>query len=103
MTDRGMIKWQPFNAVASGNYMVNEVLRKKNKLAMPSLSEDQQNEIQNKILDSFQTQEVVKIKYYKNGRIYNEEGIIEQIDRNNHNIILNNGQKVFFAQIIEIC
>ncbi len=100
--DRGMIKWQPFNAVASGNYMVNEVLRKKYVIAMPMLSEDQQNELQEKILNSYSTQEMIRIKFYKNGRIYTSEGKIKQIDKNNHNIVLSNDLKVFFAQIVEI-
>ncbi len=102
MTDRGMIKWQPFNAVASGSYMINNVLRKKEKITMPTLSEDQQNELQEKILNTYQTQQDITIKYYKGGRIYSSEGKIVKIDQNNHNLTINNGLKVFFAQIIEI-
>lgn len=29
MMDRGMIKWQPFSAVAPSNKMINDVLSKK--------------------------------------------------------------------------
>lgn len=101
MTDRGMIKWQPFNAVASGSYMINDVLKNKYKIDMPTLSEDQQIELQEKILSAYQTQEKVLIKYFKRGKIYEEEGLIEYIDKNNRNIVINN-LKVFFVQIIEI-
>ena len=59
-TNRGMIKWAPFSAVAPGNYMVNEVLNKKNKVKMPILSEDQINDINNKITTSFNNKEVIK-------------------------------------------
>ena len=65
MIDRGMVKWQPFNAVASGNYMINEVLKKKNKVVMPTLSEDQKELLQEKILRAYELQEVIRIKYYK--------------------------------------
>ena len=48
-TNRGMVKWAPFAAVAPGSVMVNEVLAKKNKVKMPILSEDQIEDINNKI------------------------------------------------------
>lgn len=102
MMDRGMVKWQPFNAVASGSSMINDVLKKKNKVKMPTLSEDQQNELQNKVFDSYETKEEIRIKYFKDGKIYIAEGKIEQINQNSHYIIVNSGLKVFFAQIIEI-
>ena len=39
------------NAVAPGGFMVNEVLREKNKIDMPILSDDQKAEIQERILE----------------------------------------------------
>lgn len=102
MMDRGMIKWQPFNAVASGNYMINDVLKKKNKVEMPVLSDDQIYELQEKIFNFYTTQEEATIKYYKDGYVYIKQGKISNIDKNNHNIVINAGFKVFFAQIIEI-
>ena len=41
-------KWNPFNAVAPGGFMVNEVLKEKNKIDMPVLSEDQKMELEKK-------------------------------------------------------
>lgn len=102
MIDRGMVKWQPFNAVASGNYMINEVLKKKNKVAMPTLSEDQKELLQEKILRAYELQEVIRIKYYKNEYIYIIEGKIIEINKNNYYIGLDNDLKIFFRQIIDI-
>ena len=102
MMDRGMVKWQPFNAVIDGTVMINDVLSKKNKVKMPVLCDEQRYEIQEKIFYYYRTQELVKIKYYKNGNIYVQEGQISFIDRNEHNIIINNKIKVFFVQIIAI-
>lgn len=97
-----MVKWQPFNAVASGNYMINEVLKKKNKVVMPTLSEDQKELLQEKILRAYELQEVIRIKYYKNEYIYIIEGKIIEINKNNYYIGLDNDLKIFFRQIIDI-
>lgn len=94
-------KWNPFNAVASGTYMINDVLREKNKIHMPVLSEDQKNELQAKMLDAFNTQETIKVKYYKDGNIYVKEGKITNIEPNKQKIVLNFSFTIFFSQIVE--
>ena len=95
-------KWNPFNAVAPGGMMVNEVLREKNKIDMPVLSEDQKMELEEKILEAHNNQEIVKVKYFRGGRLYITEGKIEKIDAIARKIVLNGGLSVFFSQIIEI-
>ena len=57
-------KWNPFNAVAPGGMMVNEVLREKNKIEMPILSDDQKMALQERILEAHNNQEIIKIKYF---------------------------------------
>ena len=101
-TNRGMIKWAPFSAVAPGTYMVNEVLEKKNKVTMPTLSEDQIEEISHRVIESFNNKDVVWIKFFRGGKYYKKQGIIATIDRNTAKITLSDGFVVFFSQIIEI-
>ncbi len=96
-----MSKWNPFNAVASGDYMINDVMKEKNKVSMPILSEDQKLELQNKMFEAFYNQEMINVKYFKAGKVYIIEGIITNIDQNSHKIILNSDISVFFSQIIE--
>ena len=96
-----MSKWNPFNAVASGNYMINDVMKEKNKVSMPILSEDQKLELQNKMFEAFYNQETINVKYYKAGKVYITEGIITNIDQNSHKIVLNGDFSVFFSQIID--
>ena len=103
MNNRGMIKWQPFNAVIPGKYMVNSVLKEKNKIKRPILSEDQLREIEEKIFTAYKNDEVVKIKLYKSGKFYMKKGIIKNIDKLSHKITLNDGYCMFFEQIIEFC
>lgn len=94
-------KWNPFNAVASGEYMINDVLEEKNKEKMPVLSDDQKEVIQNKMFEAFNNQEVIKVKYFKNGKFYIMEGRITNIDPNTHKIVINEEFSVYFSQIIE--
>ena len=94
-------KWNPFNAVASGEYMINDVLAEKNKERMPVLSDDQKEEIQNRMFEAFNNQEVINVKYFKNGTFYVKEGKITNIDQNTHKIVLNGEFSVYFSQIIE--
>ena len=95
-------KWNPFNAVAPGGMMVNDVLREKDKIDMPVLSEDQKAELQERIIEAYNNQELIKVKYFKGGKIYVSEGKIDKIDINSHKIVINGGFSVFFSQIIEI-
>lgn len=94
-------KWNPFNAVASGEYMINDVLEEKNKERMPVLSDDQKEEIQNRMFEAFNNQEVINVKYFKNGKFYVKEGKITNIDQNTHKIVVNEEFSVYFSQIIE--
>ena len=55
-------------------------VKEKNKVTMPTLSDDQINELQEKILTAFNNQSIIKIKYFRNGRYYINEGIITNID-----------------------
>lgn len=95
-------KWNPFNAVAPGGFMVKEVMNEKNKREMPILSDDQKMVIQERIFASFNNQELINITYFKGGKIYNIEGIVDKIDVNSKKLVLNNGISVFFSQIVEI-
>ncbi len=95
-------KWNPFNAVASGGFMIGEVMSEKNKIEMPVLSEDQKMAIQERIFEAYNNQEIITITYFKGGNMYNIEGIIEKIDINARKIVINSDISVFFSQIVEI-
>ena len=48
--ERGIIKWAPFNSVVSGNEMLNSIVKEKNKIAMPTLSDEQKEVIEKKLI-----------------------------------------------------
>ncbi len=97
-----MNKWMPFNAVCDGTSLVDEIINEKSKIRKTILSEDQLNTIQEKILDSFNSKELINIKYYMNNRIYEIDSIIKKIDDINKLIELKNGKKLSFSQILNI-
>ncbi len=94
-------KWSPFNAVADGDYMIDEVLEKKNKMKMPILSDDQKEQLQSKMVEAFHNQETIRIKFFMNGSINVVEGKITNIDSNSRKITLNSNFFVYFSQIID--
>lgn len=100
MSNRELVKWAPFSAVIPGSVMVNDVLKKKNKVKMPVLSDDQKNELQDKMITYYNNQEKVNIRYFKAGNIFKIKGIITNIDYNNHKLIINEEIPLFFSQII---
>ena len=97
-----MSKWAPFNAVAPGDEMISDVLKRRNVVKMPILSDDQIIEIENKLINSYNNQIKIKIKYFRSGRYYLREGIVSKIDKIARKIALNDEYNLFFSQIIEI-
>ena len=102
MSDRSKAKWAPFNSVAPGAEMVKDVLKRKNVVKMPILSEDQINDLENKLIYSYNNQVKISIKYFRAGRYYLREGIVANIDVLGRKIALNDEYNLFFSQIIEI-
>ena len=97
-----MNKWMPFNAVCDGTTLVDEIINEKSKIRKPVLSEDQLNNIQNKILDSFNSKEIINVKYFMNNRIYEISSTIKKIDNINKLIEFKNGKRLSFSQILNI-
>lgn len=100
--ERNVSKWQPFNAVISGDLMLKDVLNKKNVVKMPTLSEDQIAMLERKIFSSFTRQESIKVKFYRNGSLFELRGIVTNIDIIKHKVFINNERCLYFSQIVEI-
>ena len=50
MSDRGIIKWAPFSSVINGNILLKEIHEEKSRIIKPTLSEEQIQELEDKIL-----------------------------------------------------
>lgn len=102
MSDRKMVKWQPFNSLMNPNKVINEILYEKEKIKKPVLSTDQLVILDQKIIFAYESNIEVNIVYYKNGYLKNKTGIIKTIDRTNHKIIFNNNQYLYLDTIVDI-
>ena len=77
MRDRGMLKWTPFDSVTSSKMQLQKLLKERQKVPMPILSEEQITTITETIYQAYQLGETVKIQYYKDGYYYLKEGKIK--------------------------
>lgn len=101
MIDRGMIKWEPFNAVIPSKAVIKSLTHEKERIRKPNLSEDQIKEIENSILEAFNLDIEVTLSYYQNGYIYKLNSKIKKIDSLSRKIYFNN-KILYFNQILRI-
>ena len=100
--DRGMIKWQPFDSLLSTKKVAKEIINEKSKVAMPTLSEDQLLNIEEKVLEAYYNGETVRLVYYRKGTYYTKVSLIKYIDKYKKQLILNDGSILYFKQIVKI-
>lgn len=99
--DRGMIKWMPFNSVVSTKEVLSSILKEKEKVKKPVMSDDEIKQLEKSIIDAFYMQTTISITYYKGGYTYKYTGKIKKIDSLNKLIYLNN-LRLLFNQIIDV-
>lgn len=97
-----MNSWMPFNAVCDGTSLVDMIEKEKSRFKKPTLSEEQLEDIQDKIIAAYNNEEVINIKYYSSGYLYQVKNIIKKIDEIDKKIVLKNGKVIFFSQIINV-
>lgn len=105
MKQRGMVKWQPFASLPEQANYINKLMYELNKVGRPILSEDQLQELNEKLFTYYENEEQIKINYYYDGYIYLVEGIIIKVDKIRKMILIeNNGKKDKFSieSIVEI-
>lgn len=102
MSDRKMIKWQPFNSLMNSKQVVKEIMQDKGKIAMPILSDDQLSILEEKIILAYESGMKVNIKYYKNGYLYLINTNVKSIDKTNRKVFIKNNQYLYFNTIVDI-
>ena len=98
-SQRGMKKWQPFNALEHYDEYLDVIYHEKEKKDKPSLSEEQINDI-NYALSIYNHYEV-NIHYFKQGEILQITGIINKIDTPNQVLTINK-IRIFFSNLLKI-
>ena len=99
--DRGMIKWAPFNSVINSNQIIKELIKEREKISQPIISNEDTKNIEDAIINAYYTKSKVKIIYYENGYLLNIISKIKKIDQIYKMIYLDN-KRLLFKQIIKI-
>lgn len=98
-SQRGMKKYEPFDALEGFNEMILEAMKESTYVEKPLLSEEQIEEINYK-LTSY-NRDNVKVKYYSLGEIKEVEGIINSIDYLNKKLKIKN-TTIFLTNLLDI-
>ena len=98
-TQRGMKKWQPFNALEHYSDYINSTFVEKTKIEKPVLSNEQIEDLNYK-LTTYNHDEVT-ITHFKQGEIILTTGIINKIDVPNQ-ILTINKTRILFTNLIKI-
>lgn len=97
MKDRGMKKWNPFNAVATKN----ELLVKPDNFEFPNLSETEIEEYEEILKGAMYTHSKVKITYIEAGSKKCIDDFVERLDEIKKDVILKT-KKINFRQIYKV-
>ena len=100
MSDRGMKKWAPFSSLIEQATCLEQMKYERNKIPKPILTTDQIEKIEY-VLQNYQRGQVIKIKFYNDGYLYEIETTIKKIDVENRCLVLEKG-KLRFDKIIDI-
>lgn len=84
---RGMVKWTPFAAMPEQFAGIREIIKEKTKVERPTLTQDEQELIENMLLCSLLSEEEILITYYEDGHLLTSYMTVVDIDPLNKSII----------------
>ena len=102
MSDRKMMKWQPFDSLTNSKKMKHELALNKQKSSMPTLSQDQIESINENLSYAYSCKILIKVTYFYNYKILYKEAYIKKIDKINKKIIFDDNSNLYYNQIINI-
>ena len=95
-----MKKWAPFSSLIEQATCLEQMKYERNKIEKPILTPDQIEKIE-LTLQNYQKGQIIKIKFFNNGYLYEIETSIRKIDVENRCLVLDKG-KLGFDKIIDI-
>lgn len=87
---RGIVKWNAFKTMPQQYEILDQHIEDQNKLDMPLLSDEQLQEINEKVHEKIQKNRVADISYWENGYVYTVQCLINKIDILEGNMIIKN-------------
>ncbi|MCH4568224.1 YolD-like family protein [Bacillus sp. ES1-5] len=102
---RGMVKFTPFTAIPEQFAGIREIIKEKNKVTRPILTDEEKELIENMLLCSLLSEEEILITYYENGYLLSSYMTVVDIDPSNSAVICTdsfyNRMKLQFYNIID--
>ncbi|PEV68950.1 YolD-like family protein [Bacillus cereus] len=102
---RKMVKWTPFAAMPEQFAGIREIIKDKTKVERPTLTQDEQERIENMLLCSLLSEEEILITYYEDGFLLTSYMTVIDIDPLNKSIICTdafyNNMTLKFIDIID--
>lgn len=100
--DRGIIKWAPFDALVGYHGVLGDMKYRMGKKDQPILSDDQYQELNQKLRMASNFGLDLTIHYYIDGYIKTTFGVIKRIDWVHKTLLLTSFEKINAYQIVEI-
>ncbi|OPA02030.1 3-oxoacyl-ACP synthase [Bacillus cereus] len=101
-----MVKWTPFAAMPEQFAGIREIIKEKNKVTRPILTDDEKELIENILLCSLLSEEEILITYYEDGYLLSSYMTVVDIDPSNSAVICTdafyNKIKLQFSNIIGV-
>ncbi|PFC97159.1 YolD-like family protein [Bacillus cereus] len=102
---RGMVKFTPFAAIPEQFAGIREIIKEKNKVTRPILTDEEKELIENTLLCSLLSEEEILITYYEDGFLLTSYMTVIDIDPLNKSIICTdafyNNMTLEFIDIID--
>lgn len=100
--DRGIMKWQPFDALSGFTEMIKEMINLKNKQMKPILFEDKLQELNETMALAINQNSSARFTYFEDGYLYYQIGNIVKVDLILQTILLKPKMLIPIADVIEI-
>jgi len=100
--DRGIIKWNAFDALAGYTSMLEEMRYRLGKKERPHLSDDAYEEMNRQLQTALATNAEIEVKYHHDGYVRFTYGKIRKVDFTAREIVLTTWERLKAEDILEI-
>ncbi|HFU7090013.1 TPA: YolD-like family protein [Bacillus cereus] len=98
---RTMVKWQAFASMPKQFEGIQQIIQEQNKISKPTLTGEQQEQIEQAIIRPFQNKEEILISYYRDSNISQVYITVIHIDLNNKVILCTDAFRIHASYKME--
>ncbi|HKL60793.1 MAG TPA: YolD-like family protein [Acholeplasma sp.] len=101
-TDRGLIKWRPFDALVGYQTVLSDMKYQRNKIEKPVIDEQQLYYLEYQLLKAQNENLEIEITYFYDGYVKESYGFVIRVDLMYKMIYLDTHEKIQADNIIDI-